>query len=153
MSILAHTSEAPAEVAYIGTLANHTAASQLFADFKDRRAASTNRSHAAALAHFGRFLTTQGLPTTDLHNTPDAWHGITWGLVSNFRDHMKTTGYAPATINNRLAAVRAYARLATAAGAIAPAELILIDGVAGYSYKEAIRIEKNCLCACCSSMA
>lgn len=47
------------------------------------------------------------------------------------------------SINVRLSTVKAYARLATKAGALSPEELAMIRTVAGYAHKEARRIDER----------
>jgi integrase len=51
---------------------------------------------------------------------PAAWQGVTWGLVEGFVKWLLNQGYSLASVNNRLSAVKVYARLAAKAGVIPP---------------------------------
>ncbi|MCZ7674190.1 MAG: hypothetical protein M5U34_47215 [Chloroflexi bacterium] len=51
---------------------------------------------------------------------PAAWQGVTWGLVEGFVKWLLNQGYSLASVNNRLSAMKVYARLAAKAGAIPP---------------------------------
>lgn len=76
-----------------------------------------------------------------LQHSPNAWHGVTWGLIRHFVKWLLEQGYSVATVNNRLAAVKVYAQLATLAGVIDPGEYQRIKGVSGYGRTEAKRID------------
>lgn len=56
---------------------------------------------------------------------------------------MLKQGYAVATVNNRLSAVKAYAKLASKAGAIDKLEYLQIRDVSGYGGKEARRVDER----------
>lgn len=73
---------------------------------------------------------------------PEAWQGITWGLVEGFVKWLLNEGYSVASVNNRLSAVKVYVRLATKAGVISPTEAALIREVRGYGATEGKRIDK-----------
>jgi integrase len=72
-------------------------------------------------------------------SVPAAWHGVTWGLVAGLLNQ----GYSVAFINNRLSAVKVYARLATRAGAIPAEEHALIREVPGYGGTEGKRVDER----------
>jgi integrase len=74
---------------------------------------------------------------------PGAWHGVTWGLVEGFVRWLLNQGYSVASINNRLSAVKVYARLATRAGAIPAEEHALIREVRGYGETEGKRVDER----------
>lgn len=135
----------PADLAIIsdlmkqaGQAANQAAAAGTFADHTARKADNTIRRKAADLALFAGFLRTAGIPAqaADLMNTPQAWQGVTWGLVKAFAFWMIGEGYALPSVNGRLSTVRTYAKLAAQAGAISAEESILIASVKGYGKKE-----------------
>jgi len=73
---------------------------------------------------------------------PEAWDGVTWGLVEGFVKWLLNEGYSVASVNNRLSAVKVYARLATKAGVIPPTEAALIREVRGYGSTEGKRVDK-----------
>lgn len=72
---------------------------------------------------------------------PAAWHGVTWGLVEGFVKWLLNQGYSLASVNNRLSAVKVYARLAAKAGVIPPTEHALIREVRGYGSTEGKRVD------------
>lgn len=74
-------------------------------------------------------------------HVPVAWQGVTWGLVEGFVKWMLRAGYSIATVNNRLSAIKVYARLATKAGVIPPTEQALIREVKGYGLTEGKRVD------------
>lgn len=107
----------------LGQMANQYADGNLFEDFNGRKSANTLRSYKADLGSFAAFLaeTTSGAVQVDadeLQSTPDAWKGVTWGLVAAFQRWLLAQGASVGTINRRLAAVKVYAALAGEAGAI-----------------------------------
>jgi integrase len=73
---------------------------------------------------------------------PEAWRGVTWGLVEGFVEWLLNEGYSVSSVNNRLSAVKVYARLATKAGVIPPTEAALIREVRGYGATEGKRVDK-----------
>jgi integrase len=75
-------------------------------------------------------------------HTSAAWQGVTWGLVEGFVKWMLNQGYSVASVNNRLSAVKVYARLAAKAGVISPTEQALIREVRGYGRTEGKRVDE-----------
>lgn len=72
-----------------------------------------------------------------------AWKDVTAEVVRGFANWMLEQGYSVATVNNRLSAIRVYARLAHEGGAISKDELARIRGVSGFSEEERQKINKN----------
>jgi hypothetical protein len=72
---------------------------------------------------------------------PEAWQGVTWGLVEGFVKWLLNEGYSVASVNNRLSAIKVYARLAAKAEAISPKEAVLIRDVRGYGTTEGKRVD------------
>lgn len=68
----------------IGHAANEAATRHRFADYRARRADHTLRRQDADLALFAEFLSSLGIQVSDLNQNPEAWRGITWGLVEAF---------------------------------------------------------------------
>lgn len=130
----------------VGEQANEAAARSAFADYRSRRADNTLRTQDAGLALFSEYLAQAAgqAPTGDaLATTPQAWAGITWGLVDGFVKWLLLEGYAVGTVNVRLSAVKTYAKLAAKAGTISAQELALIRSVAGYARNERKRINER----------
>ncbi len=124
-----------------GKAANKSAARHSFKDHTSRKADNTIRRKRADLALFESFLQSVNIPACDLFDKPQAWRGVSWGIVESFKVWMLQQGYAIASINGRLSTVRTFAKLAAQAGAIDPQESILIASVQGYANKEVKRID------------
>jgi integrase len=130
-------------LAVAGQVANNIASGNVFADYQGRKSTNTTRRQTADLALFAEFLQTAGLQPGDFENDPQAWRGITWGLVEGFIRWQLQAGYAVGSINVRLATVKSYAKLAVKAGALNPTEYALIMTVKGYAHKESKRIDEQ----------
>lgn len=131
----------------VGHYANTTARQYLFQDHRERLTIHTRKAHDRDLHLFATYLhaaDTQGLlQIGEFATDPDAWQGITWGVIQGFREYQKTLGYAIASINRQLATVKRYARLASLAGVIAADELRHIDLVQGYRRVEGQHIDET----------
>ncbi len=126
-----------------GKAANTHAAKAAFADYQSRKSGNTTRRQAWDLACFAEYLLFTGIVAGDLVNEPEAWRGVTWGLVAGFIKWQLKAGYAIGSINVRLATVKGYAKLATQAGTLDATEYAMIRTVTGYSHKEAIHIDQD----------
>lgn len=124
-----------------GKAANKAAAREIFTDHIARKAGNTERRKRADLALFETFLNAHSIPARDLFHNPQAWQGVTWGIVEAFKTWQLGEGYAIASINGKLSTVRTYAKLAAKAGAIDPQEATLINSVQGYANKERKHID------------
>ena len=80
-------------------------------------------------------------PARDLAGAPAAWAGVTWGLVSKFRDWLLTRGYAIGSVNLHLTTLRTYAGLAMQAGVIPAGECAAIRAVRGYGRTEGKHVD------------
>ena len=129
----------------IGQLANTHAAANTFADFASRKATNTNSAHMDALNTVSAYLAMFGVTCSgdDLSVAAECWHGVTHGLITGFMGYMLKEGYAITTINNRLSAIKTYAKLAMSAGIVSADEYIKISAIRGYSVKEARRIDST----------
>lgn len=107
----------------VGKMANDYADGDIFNDFNGRKAENTLRAYRADLGSFAAFLhdASKGavnVTAEALQTAPDAWTGVTWGLVAAFARWLLASGASTATVNRKLAAVKVYAALAAEAGAI-----------------------------------
>lgn len=131
----------------MGQIANGHAAQELLTDNRARKAANTVRRYNAALALFAEYLAAPGVPGMptgpELAETPEAWRGVTWGLVVKFREWMLNKGYSVSSVNNALSIVKKHASVAFRAGAISVAEHAMIRAVEGYRGGEALRIDEK----------
>ena len=124
-----------------GQLANQYAGRDAFVDYQARISVNTLRAQINSLAHLADYLTDLGIQVGDLQLDPQAWHGMTYGLIVGFRRWLLERGYAVGSINLHLTTIRVYSRLAAETGAISAEDHILIAGVKGYSRKEAQRVD------------
>jgi len=130
-------------LAEAGQAANQSAARHRFADYRMRRAEQTIRRQQADLALFAGFLDGLGVNAGALAQDPEAWRGVTWGLLEAFVKWQLQQGYTVSTINVRLSTVKTYARLAMQSGVLDPQEYALMRAVRGYSQSEQRRIDQR----------
>lgn len=143
-TVTTHSPVTTSPMEWYSTKANYEAAERVFIDYLSRRSVNTKRTHAAALAIFTKHLAAVGVPVSaELQTMPQAWAGITWGVISGFVDWMKDEGYAVKTINDRLSTIKRYAKLAHAAGVIPAEDHLLIQGVKGFSRSEGVRLDET----------
>lgn len=124
-----------------GQAANKAAARGSFARHLEGKATNTERRKRSDLDLFEAFLRSVSIPAAGMFDNPQAWHGVTWGIVESFKAWQLQKGYAIASINGRLSTVRTYAELATQAGVISPDELRMICTVKGFANKERPHID------------
>jgi integrase len=134
-------------MAKAGEIANEIAGRAAFSDYRDRKAANTRKRQDDDLALFADYLRAAGLPAGDFSQDPQAWQGMSWGLVAGFARWQLSQGYAVGTINVRLSTVKTYARLALQAGVLPPHEYTQIQTVKGYRLSEAHHIDEQRLIA------
>jgi site-specific recombinase XerD len=127
----------------IGQLANQLAGRAAWSDYQERLAANTRNRQDNDLALFAAYLTEKGLQAGDFARDPEAWRGVTWGLVAGFMRWQLGEGYAVGTVNVRLATVKAYSRLAVQAGTMAAGEYAQIRTVKSYRRAEAKHIDEE----------
>ena len=133
----------PGALEQAGAAANRAAARHRFSDYKMRRADETLRRQKADLELFGQFLEELQINVGDLFETPDAWQGVTWGLVEAFLRWQMGKGYALSSINVRLSTIKAFSRMVMQAGFLPPEEYALIRSIQGYTQKEQKRIDQR----------
>jgi integrase len=130
-------------LARAGTIANQIAGRAAWSDYQERLAKRTLARQAGDLALFADYLRSLGLPAGDLNGDPQAWQGISWGLVAGFVRWQLSNGYAVASINVRLSTVKTYARLAMHAGVLDASEYAQILAVKGYRKAEGKHIDEQ----------
>lgn len=130
-----------------GLVANVYAAQQTFNDYQIRKSKNTLRAQYADLVTFAKYLGDGGVtacPTgDDLQSQPDAWQGVTWGLVKGFVKWMLAQGVALTSINRKLSTVKRYSELASQAGVIPAGDLALIQTVTGHAKKEFAKVDEK----------
>lgn len=126
-----------------GQAANEQAARHVFDNALAGKAHNTERRKKADLFLFETFLNGAGIPAHGMYNIPEAWQGVTWGLLEAFKEWQLSKGYAIGSINGRLSTVRNHAGLAAKAGAISDTEARMIESVKGYTRKEARHVDEK----------
>lgn len=126
------------DMATIGQIANQYAAQTAFNDYQQRLAAQTLRRQKNDLTLFSTYLAKAGvvIDANDLLSTPDAWSGVSYGLVAGFVRWLLQEGYAIGSINVRLATIKAYCKIVSQAGVLSSEQYGLIALVKGYTHKE-----------------
>ncbi len=105
-----------------GQAANKYAQAGAFDDYLARKAPNTVIAQRNDLAVFCAFLGAvhagAAIPVAAvrLQRDPEAWRGVTWGLVEAFIKWQVQQGHAVASVNRRLSTVKMYCKLATKAG-------------------------------------
>ena len=83
----------------------------------------------------------------ELALSAEAWRGMTYGLVADFRAWMLTQGFSVGTINNRLATVHQYCRLSgpppKGVGVISEQDFTAILTISGYNGKIARNVDRH----------
>jgi len=127
----------------LGGVADRAAGALVLREYRSRQRPNTVRRHDSDLITFADFLATVGvvIPVDDrevpiLASDPQAWAGMTAGMVMAFRTWMLTEGYAIGSVNVRLSTVRTYARLAHLAGVLGAETWSRIRQVGGYRVSE-----------------
>lgn len=126
-----------------GQAANKQAERMILTTREAGKSPQTIRRNRADIALFETYLNECGVPAQNLYDDPQAWHGITWGLVEGFKKWMHDEGYAIGSINVRLSTVRMFAELAAKVGAIPPEQSILIASVKGYAPSEGKHVDEK----------
>ena len=132
-----------------GQAANKYAQAGAFDDYLSRKAPNTALAQRNDLAVFCAFLGAVHagaeipVDAVRLQREPEAWRGVTWGLVEAFIKWQLQQGHAVASVNRRLSTVKMYCKLATKAGVLDAQELALIRTVSGYGGQEAKRINQQ----------
>lgn len=116
-----------------GEIANVIAGARAFDTYRAGIAENTIARQQHDLSLFRSYLHAHNTACGDLFMEPQAWSGITWGLVQGFVLWMLNRGYAVGSVNVRLATIKRYATLAHQASAIAQNELNLIRTVRSYT--------------------
>lgn len=132
----------PTILSAAGSAANQAASAYRFEDYRSRIAPHTVRRQDADLALFAEFLYTVKVKRiNDLTTDPEAWRGVSWGLVEAFVKWQLKEGYAVTSVNVRLSTVKTYAKLAFQCGTLPAEDYSLIRAVQGYSQREKRRID------------
>lgn len=134
----------PLEIA--GEVANRVAGQHIFGRYLNEKSVNTVKRHARDLELFAEYLIDIDIPLkdgADFQTNPDAWRGVTWGIVEGFVQWLLYEGYAIASVNARLSTVRTYAQMAVKAGSIDRQEGLLIQSVKGFSRQGGVNMDER----------
>jgi integrase len=128
-----------------GQIANKHAAAHVFAEYRSQNISeNTRRAQDLDLALFAAFLSRiTNAAALNLAENPQAWQGVTHGLIKAFKQEQLGAGYAIGSINRRLATIKKYAGLAFQAGVIDTTEAALIKTVSSFSTKQGRNVDKG----------
>lgn len=132
---------AAAPLAVAGAAADRAAAAAAFDAYRRRRAPNTLARQDHDLALFTRFLWSVGTAAEELGTRPEAWAGVSWGLVAAFVEWQLQEGYAIDSVNVRLSTVKSYAKLAMQAGVLNVPTYAQIKAVGGYRAREGRNVD------------
>jgi integrase len=141
----------PAQSRYDNTLESAEAEARALASASQleqahaEHAPNTRQTQHDTLLLFSAYLARVGVnrSISDLDTDPQAWRGMSKGLLLGFRTWLLEEGYAISTINQRLSIMRQYCRLVHAAGVLSDETLDLCLGVKGYSQKAGRSLDKR----------
>jgi site-specific recombinase XerD len=133
-----------------GRAANEGRLHDIFAEYHAMCAPNTLKRQFYDLRCLCDFLLEEKqvrLTPLELALSPQAWRGMTYGLLADFRAWMLQQGFSIGTINNRIATVHKYARLAgpppKGVGVISEQDLAAILTVSGYAGKIARNVDQR----------
>lgn len=129
----------------LGQTANAYASINVFGDYRQRLDPNTLERQRYDLAVFSLYLADAGVAVgaDALYGKPEAWQGVTHGLVKGFVQWMLLDGLSIGSINVRLSTVRSYARCAAQADMIPARELAFIELVKGFGYAEGENVNEQ----------
>lgn len=136
----------------LGKIANERVRHHIFAEYLQRRADNTLKRQLSGLRLFSAYLDelyqrasadAEAPSGEELQTDPEAWRGVTHGIVQAFLRWQFQQGYAVDTVNVRLSTVRTYAKLAMRAGVIPAEEYARLENISGFSLAEGKRIDNR----------
>lgn len=133
------------DLADVGALADAYARQDVFATYQARRPANTRRRQQADLRLFAGYLASADVvrEAEALYGDPQAWRGMSAGLVVGFVKWQLQRGYAIGSINVRLSTVKMYCRLAARAAALPLADYQAIRLVEGFHHTDGRNIDRD----------
>jgi integrase len=131
----------------LGELANRYAGAAAFDDYTSRKSRNTIRAQAADLQTFAEYMAeigdAAGVTGIELQSSPQAWAGVTWGIVEGYLRWLLRGGYSISSVNRKLSTIKVYAKLANKADIIPAEGVALIRNISGYSLKEGKRVDER----------
>lgn len=127
----------------LGEIANGLASASAFETYRAKRAVNTVRRQESDLALFAEFIRSTGVQVGELASSPEAWRGVTWGLVAAFQAWLLGMGYAVGSVNLAVSTVKTCAKLAFMAGVLSAETYALIKAVEGLSRRDARHVDQK----------
>lgn len=133
------------DLAHMGAIADEVVSRGVIAEYQATMTANTLRRQKSDLAVFARYLQEAGAARTmdALFSDPEAWRGMTHGIVKGFVKWQGNQGYSIGSINVRLATIKTYCGLAVRSHMLTASKLDLIKTVKGYSHKAGRNLDKG----------
>ncbi|MEM9775331.1 MAG: site-specific integrase [Chloroflexota bacterium] len=147
-----------AAVLELSHLADRVSGFGAFAEYQNRKSASTRNAQKSDLAKFASFINSVYEKTANsteiktiqlrlsefqLYEDPRAWSVMSHGLIKLYRNYLTSEGYALTSINRSLSTIRKYAVLAAQAGFVDTLKLAEIKNVSGYRHSEMNKVDEN----------
>lgn len=129
-----------------GQVANRVAGQNIFQRYLSEKSRNTIKRHARDLELFAEYLVEAQIPLehgADFQTNPNAWRGVTWGIVEGFVQWQLGEGYAISSVNARLSTVKVYAQMAIKAETISREEGMLIQTVRGFSRASGLNVDEQ----------
>lgn len=122
----------------LGHAANEAARLTAFTSYYNRKSINTRKAMRNTLGVLSTALATDGVKREpdQLFENPEAWRGITHGLVEGFQNWCLESGYAVSGINTMLSHIKIYCRLAVKGGVLSQDELYRIRDVKAVARRE-----------------
>ncbi len=139
------TTDQQHSLAIAGAAANEAAAQYLFQKYRETKSANTLKRHRYDLRLFSDYLLAACVVShkRPFATEPNAWAGVTWGLIEGFIAWQIQEGFSIASTNARLSTVKSYAALAVKAGSVDRREGVLIGAIKGYSRNEGLNLDEK----------
>jgi integrase len=133
------------DLARAGLAADHASQTDAFAQYHAEQTDNTRAAQKDALKCFSTYLAAASIKrqASDLYQDAEAWRGMSAGLLKGFRTWLLEEGYAIGTLNQRLATLRQYCRLAHEAGVLSDETLELVLAVKGYGSKTGRNLDSD----------
>lgn len=132
-----------------GQVANHYAATDAFPHAHATWTPNTRRRYMNDLKRLSTYLHSAGIERSAeaLFYDPQAWRGMSYGLLKGLRTWLEQQGYAVGTIKGCLSSIHVFCRLAgpgpVGAGVLDEETLVALLTVQGYSGRKARNVDQE----------
>jgi integrase len=136
-------------LALAGQVADRFAQSETFGEAQATWTSNTRRRYLNDLELFSAYLASAHIkrPAEDLFSDPEAWRGMTFGLLKGFKTWLEQRGYATGTIKGAISTIHIFCKLAGPApmgvGILDEATLSAILTIKGTSGRKARNLDED----------